>query len=176
MSEISTSRLKEILQRTVGPAPWYWKTFSAFISVSGQRFVWTHHGSEGPLGYLVSLGLQQEPDKPRLGLNTYCRPFFVPPSYLGVWCPEGRSIRIVCFDPDHLKVFDLMEIAGWFKPSADRIYSATEPVADFEISLGLHPGMHKIEVPPELQTVDELIIPTSYPAKSPDVPARYRQG
>jgi hypothetical protein len=77
----------------------------------------------------------------------------------------------VCFDPDHLKVFDLMEIAGWFKPSADRIYSATEPVADFEISLGLHPGMHKIEVPPELQTVDELIIPTSYPAKSPDDPA-----
>jgi hypothetical protein len=31
--------------------------------------------------------------------------------------------------------------------------------------------MHKIEVPPELQTVDELIIPTSYPAKSPDDPA-----
>ena len=57
MAEISTSRFKEILHRTVGPAPWYWKTFSAFISVSGQRFVWTHHGSEGPLGYLVISGL-----------------------------------------------------------------------------------------------------------------------
>ena len=31
--------------------------------------------------------------------------------------------------------------------------------------------MHKIEVPSELQTVDELIIPTSYPAKRPDDPA-----
>ena len=31
--------------------------------------------------------------------------------------------------------------------------------------------MHKIEVPLELQTVDELIIPTSYPAKNPDDPA-----
>ena len=62
MAEISTSRFKDILQRTVGPTPWYWKTFSGFISVSGQRFVWTHHGSEGPLGYLVSLGLEQEAD------------------------------------------------------------------------------------------------------------------
>ena len=65
----------------------------------------------------------------------------------------------------------MIEIAGWFKPSADRIYSATAPIADFEISLGLAAGMHKIEVPPELQTVDELIIPTSYPAKSSDDPA-----
>src|SRR5579872_2368530 len=50
-------------------------------------------------------------------------------------------------------------------------YSATEPLADFEIPLGLKPGMHKIEVPPELQFVDELIVPTSYPAKEKDDPA-----
>ena len=65
MAEISTSRLKDILQRTVGPTPWYWKTFPAFNSVSGQRFTWTHHGSEGPVGYVVTLALQQEPAKPR---------------------------------------------------------------------------------------------------------------
>ncbi len=47
MAEISTSRLKELLQRTVGPTPWYWKTFPAFNSASGQRFVWTHHGERG---------------------------------------------------------------------------------------------------------------------------------
>ena len=140
MAEISTSRLKDILQRTVGPTPWYWKTFPAFSSVSGQRFTWTHHGSEGPLGYVVTLALQQEPDKPRLALNTYCRPFFVPPSYLGIWCPEGRSIRITCFDPDQLKAFDLIEIAGWFKPSSERIYSAAAPLAEFEVPLGLARG------------------------------------
>jgi hypothetical protein len=171
MAEISTFRLKDTLQRTIGPTPWYWKTFPAFNSVSGQHFAWTHHGSEGPLGYLVTLALQREPDKPRLALNTYCRPFFVPPSHLGIWCPEGRSIRITCFDPDQLKAFDLAEIAGWFKPSAERIYSATAPLADFEVALGLAPGMTRIDVPSELQAVDELIIPTSYPAKSPDDPA-----
>ena len=157
MAEISTSRLKDILQRTVGPTPWYWKTFPAFSSVACQRFTWTHHGSEGPLGYVVTLALQQEPDKPRLALNTYCRPFFVPPTYLGIWCPEGRSIRITCFDPDQLKAFDLIEIAGWFKPSSERIYSAAAPLAEFEIPLGLPAGMNKIEVPLELQTVDDQL-------------------
>ena len=171
MAEISASCLKELLQRTVGPTPWYWKTFPAFNSVPRQRLVWTHHGEQGPLPYLVSLSLEQEPEKPRLALNTYCRPFFVPPSHLGIWCPEGRSIRFACFDPDQLKAFDLAEIAGWFKQSSERIYAATEPIADFEIALGLSPGMHNIEVPPALQGVDELIVPTSYPAKSPDDPA-----
>jgi hypothetical protein len=85
MAEISTSRLKLALQHTIGPTPWYWKTFPGFSSAAGQRFTWTHHGSEGPLGYVVTLALQQEPDKPRLALNTYCRPFFVPPSHLGIW-------------------------------------------------------------------------------------------
>jgi hypothetical protein len=171
MTEISTSRLRDVLARTIGPTPWYWKTFPQVSSVSGQRFAWTHHGSEGPLGYVISLALVQEPDKPRLALNTYCRPFFVPPSRLGIWCPEGRSIRMVCFDPDQLKPFDLAEIAGWFKQSSERIYAATIPVADLEVPLGLEPGMHKIDVPAELRSVDELIVPTSYPARGKDDPA-----
>jgi hypothetical protein len=171
MTEISTSRLRDILARTIGPTPWYWKTFPRVESISAQRFAWTHHGSEGPLGYVLSLALLQQPDQPRLALNTYCRPFFVPPSHLGIWCPEGRGIRLTCFDPDQLKSFDLAEIAGWFKQSSERIYAATAPVADFEIPLALEPGLHKIDVPAELRSVDELIVPTSYPAKQPDDPA-----
>jgi len=163
--------LRQQLDRTIGPVPWYWKTLPDLQSHSGQRFVWTHHGEEGPIAYVVTLALAQEPDKPRLALNTYCRPFLVPPHSLGVWCPEGRNIRLTCFDPDQLKPFDLSEIAGWFKPSADRIYSASPPVADIEIPLTLPPGMHKIEVPPALATVDELIVPTSYKAMSNDDPA-----
>src|SRR5947209_11217191 len=33
------------------------------------------------------------------------------------------------------------------------------------------PGVNKIEVPAALQTVEELIVPTSYPATSSDAPA-----
>ena len=137
MSGVDTSRLRKILSTTVGPVPWYWQTFPSFRSLSGQQFVWTHHGSQGSVANLVTLGLAQETDKARLALNTYCRPFSIPPHWLGIWCPEGRSIRIACFDPDQLKA----------------------------------PGTHKIEVPQELQSIDELIVPTSYKAMSNDEPA-----
>jgi hypothetical protein len=171
MAEIIPTRLRDRLSRTVGPTPWYWKTFPNVTSATNQRFEWTHHGETGPLGYLVTLGPEQVPDQPGLALNTYCRAFSVPGSHLGVWCPEGPHIRLVCFDPDQLKGFELAEIAGWFKPSSERIYAATAPIADFEVPLALPAGMHKIEVPEELRAVDELIVPTSYPAKTVDQPA-----
>lgn len=165
MENLNISNLRQQLQRTVGPTPWYWKTLPAFTSQAGQRFAWTHQGDQGPLAYLVSLALEQEPDNPRLALNTYCRAFPVPAAHLGIWCPEGRSIRVMCFDPDQLKAFDFAEIAGWFKPSAERIYSATSPLAEFEVPTQLPPGTHTIVVPSELQTVQELIVPTSYKAE-----------
>jgi hypothetical protein len=168
---VNSSQIKNLLSKAVGPAPWYWNTFPVFSSLAGQRFVWTHHGEQGPIGHLVTLGLEQEPDKARLALNTYCRPFLLPPRFLGVWCPEGRNIRVVYFDPDQLKRFDLAEVAGWFKQSSDRIYASTAPVADFEIPLTLAPGMHKVDVPSELRSLDELIVPTSYKAMTSDDPA-----
>jgi hypothetical protein len=65
----------------------------------------------------------------------------------------------------------LAEIAGWFKQSGERIYAATAPVAEFEISLALSAGTHQTEVPGEFRSVEELIAPSSYPAKKPDDPA-----
>jgi hypothetical protein len=171
MGEISPTRLLDLLAHTVGPAPWYWKTFPAVTSINGQRFVWTHQGEQGPLSYVVSLSLGQEPEKPRLALNTYCRPFLVPPDRLGIWCPEGRSIRFVCFEPDQLKEFDLAEIAGWFKQSSERIYAATTPIADFEVPLALAAGTHNVDFPLPLRSVDELIVPASYPSMSSADPA-----
>jgi hypothetical protein len=167
----NSASIRQQLEHTVGPAPWYWKTFPAFQSAAGKKFAWTHQGEQGPVAYVVSLAPEEEPDKVRLALNTYCRPFLASPGRLGIWCPEGRNIRVACFDPDQLEGFDLAEVAGWFKQSSDRIYAKTAPVAEFEVPLGLGPGMHKIEVPAELATVDELIVPTSYKAMSNDDPA-----
>jgi hypothetical protein len=171
MAAIDAARVRKLLSQTVGPAPWYWETFPAFRSPSGQRFVWKHHGTEGAVAHLVTLAVEQEPDKIRLALNSYCRPFLVPPNFLGIWCPEGRNIRLTCFDPDQLKAFDLAEVAGWFKQSSDRIYAGTAPLTDFETPVALSPGAHKIEVPRELSSVDEVIVPTSYKPMSNDDPA-----
>ena len=171
MLELNAARLRDLVKQTIGPAPWYWQTFPAIRSLAGQRFLWTHHGDTGPLAYVVTLALEQEPDKPRLALNTYCRPFFVPPHFLGIWCPEGRSLRFTCFDPDQLKAFDLSEVAGWFKQSSDRMYAATAPIAEFEVPVALTAGTHKIEVPSEFASLEELIVPTSYKAMTTDDPA-----
>jgi hypothetical protein len=165
------STIRQQVDGIVGPAPWYWQTFPAFQSVAGQRFVWTYHGDQGPLGYLVTLAAEREPDRPRLALNTYARPFLASPQCLGIWAPEGRSIRLAGFEIDQLKAFELAEVAGWFKQSSDRIYSASPPVADFEVPLSLAAGMHKIEVPSGLASVDELIVPSSYKAMNSDDPA-----
>ena len=171
MGPIDTSRLAKVLSKTIGPTPWYWETFPSFQSFSGQRFVWKHHGNEGPVAHLVTLALEQEPGIARLALNTYCRPFLVAPHFLGIWCPEGRSIRLACFDPDRLKGFDVAEVAGWFKQSSERIYSGAAPTAEFEVPLDLGSGIHKIDVPAEFASLDELIVPTSYKAMSSDDPA-----
>ena len=48
MSEINASRAREIVAKTVGPAPWYWKTFPVLRSPAREPFVWTHHGDQGP--------------------------------------------------------------------------------------------------------------------------------
>jgi len=170
MADLNRSRIKDLLANTVGPAPWYWKTFLQISAPNAPPLAWTHHGDQGAIAHLVTLG-EDQPDQASLALNTYCRPFPVPPSLLGIWCPEGRNLRVTCFDPAHMQSFALAEVAGWFKRSAERIYSATPPVADFEIQLSLAPGTHKIDVPPPLRSVDELIVPTSYKALSPDDPA-----
>lgn len=165
------ARARKILSEAVGPAPWYWQTFPHFQSHSRQRFVWKHHGTEGAVAHLVTLSLEQETNGIRLALNTYCRVFLLEHDLLGIWCPEGGNIRLVCFDPDQLKAFDLTEVAGWFKQSSERIYSGTPPIADFDVPLSLPAGTHKVEVPSELSAIDELIIPTSYKPMTPDDPA-----
>jgi len=111
-------------------------------------------------------------------LNTYCRPFVIPPERLGIWCPEQAAqqlgdpyLRVLCFDPDQLQEFPLEDVAGWFKQSNERIYSAAEPAAEFEVSCALTAGIHRIQTPPEFHAVDELLMIASRPAANKDEPS-----
>lgn len=154
--------LKQLVAQAVGPAPWFWQTFPSVRGASGKTYEWRYHGHEGELAYLITLHLPGETDQPRLALNTYCRPFLLGDNKLGVWCPEGRNVRFVAFDPDSLKSFEFVEIVGWFKNSGERIYSATAPLGEFEISISQTPGTHSIQVPEVFCTNDELLVPTTY--------------
>jgi hypothetical protein len=171
MNDINTAALREQLAGTIGPAPWYWKTFPRIDLTSGQRAIWQHHGDQGALAHIVSLAPELEQDKPLLALNTYTRAFPVDADRVGIWCPEGRNLRLTCFNPAKMRAFDFAEIAGWFRQSSDRIYAATEPLCDFEVPVNMEPGTHKIEVPAELRGIDELLVPTTYSAHSNDDPA-----
>lgn len=171
MDPIDTAALREQLTHTLGPAPWYWKTFPSMVLNSGQRALWEHHGEQGALAHIISLAPEANRDQPRLALNTYTRAFPVGTDRLGIWCPEGRRLRFTCFDPGNMKPFDFSEIAGWFGKSSERIYAATEPLCDFDLPVSLEAGMHKLEVPPELRGIDELIVPTTYPEHGQDDPA-----
>lgn len=167
---ISLTAAKRLLEHTVGPSPWYWKTFPAVSSKPGEDFSWVHEDQES-VAQVITLAPKHGSGLPRLALNAYCRPFPVSPGNIGVWCPEGRNIRIACFDPDQLKPFDVAEIVGWFQRSSDRLYATSAPIAEFEIPLSLPAGRHEIAVPEQFSAADELLMPTSYSAKSLDDPA-----
>ena len=165
-----TGRIRALLQKTVGPAPWYWETFPPIRGAAGQLYVWQFHGTQGALAYLVSLSLSTEPDVPRLALNTYVRPFLLEGSRFGLWCPQEKYVRMAIFEADQLKAFDFEAIAGWFKQSTERIYSATAPIADFEFDGMLPQGTHPVEFPPEFHGIDEMQLVSSYPAKAKEDP------
>lgn len=167
----SDEQLTELIRSAIGPAPWYWETFPRPTGTSGKGFEWRFHGKDGELAYLVTLHLPGEPNAPRLALNTYCRPFRITSDSFGVWCPEGRNLRFVAFDPDSLKSFDFVEIAGWFKNSGERIYAASAPIAEFNIPISLTEGTHSFSFPDEFQSVEELLIAAPLASTAADEPS-----
>lgn len=164
-------RLSHLIRNATGPAPWYWETFPKPTGASGKTYEWHYHPQDSQLAFLVTLHLPGEPNRPRLALNTYCRPFRIAGDSFGVWCPEGRNLRFVAFDPDALKAFEFVEIAGWFKNSAERIYAATAPVAEFSIPTTLGEGTHSFQFPDEFQPVTEVLAVNALPSTAADEPS-----
>jgi len=164
-------QLTKLVQSTTGPAPWFWETFPEVCGVGSRRYRWRYHGQQEGLNLLVTLHGEGELDKPRLALNTLCRPFSIDAGKLGVWCPEGRTLRFVSFEPDRMQAFDFDEIAGWFSLSEERIYAATKPLAEFSVSTELEAGIHSVEVPLSFRSVDEVLAPCNYEAPEKSDPA-----
>jgi hypothetical protein len=157
-------QLNKLVQSTTGPAPWFWETFPEVRGVGSRRYRWRFHGQQEGLNLLVTLHGEGEPDKPRLALNTFSRPFSIEPGKLGVWYPDGRTLRFVCFEPDRMQAFGPEEISEWFSSSNERIYATTPPLAGFDVSTELEAGVHTLEVPAGFRAVDEMLAPCNYKA------------
>jgi hypothetical protein len=164
-------QLTKLVQSTTGPAPWFWETFPEVRGGGSRGYRWRFHGQQEGLNLLVTLSSESEPDKPRLALNSFCWPFIIAPGKVGVWCPEGRALRFVCFEPDRMQAFSYDEIAGWFSASSERIYATTPPSAEFEVSTELAAGIHSVDVPVLFHPVDEVLAPCNYKALEKSDPA-----
>ena len=172
MARIDASRApKNSLSRLIGPAPWYWKTFPAFQLTSGQRFVWTHHGTEGPVAHLVTLGLEQEPDKIRLALNTYCRPFSGTAEFSRHLVPGGTQHPADVFrsrSTEKPSIWPKLRAGSSNPPIASTPPRLRLPTSN---SSDLSTGHAQDRSSGGVRKVDELIVPTSYKAMSNDDPA-----
>lgn len=162
-------RQRQLIEKAIGPAPWFWETFPEISGASGRKYIWKFHGEGGPIGQLVTLTPRAEPGSTVLALNTHARAFAIPESLLGLWCPEPPAargeppyLRVMAFDPDALQTFALDDIAGWFKQSNDRVYSATAPVAEFELPSNLPAGTSRLEAPREFAGIEELLLVDSH--------------
>lgn len=163
-------QLNKLVQSTTGPSPWFWETFPEVCGAGSRRYRWRHGQREG-MNVLVTLDREGEAGKPRLALNSYCRPFPIEDGKIGVWCPDEHTLRFVCFEPDRMEAFNFEEIAGWFAASGERIYSRAAPRAEFEVSTELEAGIYAIEVPECFRAVDELLAPAAYHASGKNDPA-----
>ena len=127
-------QLTKLVQSTTGPSPWFWETFPEVRGGGVRRYRWRFHGQEEGLNYLVTLHGEGEPDKPRLALNTLCRPFMIDEGRMGVWCPEGRKLRFVCFELDRLQASASRRSPGGF-PVQRTDVCRHPPAGDFYVSM-----------------------------------------
>jgi len=157
-------RQRQLIERAVGPTPWFWSSFAEPVGKSGRKYKWVPHENEEGISPVVTLVERQQPEISLLALNHYCWAFPLQQGQLGIWCNEHRYVRVMAFDLDALTVFPLADIAGWFNRSQERVYARTAPVAELELAWALAPGTHKIEVPSAFASIDELLVISSYPA------------
>ena len=123
------------------------------------------------MAHLVTLGLAQEREQIRLALNTYCRPFLVLARLLGIWCPEGRNLRLACFDPDQLKDVRFGRSCRVVQAILGPYLCRHSSGSGFRNSARVAIRDAQNRNPARPATVDELIVPTSYKAMSDDDPA-----
>jgi hypothetical protein len=155
---MSDTRALEAIDVSVGPAPWYWKTFQPIIGSSGRPFVWTLE-DRGKGRQYVRL---ERADEARFIAYVYARAFPVPPNLLGVWFPVLSDtpprgiyeVRVLCFDPEKLPALE-----GPTRSQQRIYYSAGgPPVSQFSIPVGLGAGNNALDIPREFHSIEELLI------------------
>jgi hypothetical protein len=131
-------RRRRLLDRAVGPSPWYWRTFPPLLS-AGHTYSWRAIEDD----HVVILERSGAP-APVLALGFYPRPLEANPGYLLVWCPQGDMLEVSVFDVAALEPLSQDEWPDEKPRGAERrVVSHTPPVERIRIREGLVPGVHR---------------------------------
>ncbi len=154
--------VQDLINNTIGPAPWYWNTFPSITGNLKSRFAWSFPGYKGKYSYLVFLSVQNEENNLKVALNTYTRAFLLGPHHLGLWHYENKQIHLLCFDPEKMPTFKPEELPLDFKNSKKSYYTLANPVCEYVIPGTLAAGCHTLNFPKEFDSLDELLLVTPY--------------
>lgn len=157
-----TKLVQELINKTLGPAPWYWQTFPAILGNLKNKYVWSYHRDKGKHSYLVSLSKLGDSQNIKIVLNSYTRPFLIHPHSLGLWFIQNKQIHLLCFDPEKMPSFNLEGLPPDFKSSQASHYTLANPVAEVAIPSTLNAGLHTTLFPEEFSSLQELLIVAPY--------------
>lgn len=163
--------LTGLIESTVGPAPWYWKTFPNFER-DGESLRWRFYGTTSKLAFVVVLEEPGVRAKPLLAVNTYMRPFVANPGYLGLWYPvhNGGRLEVTVFDLAQMRPIEgFTEKASRFKESRDSLLHSSPVAEQVRIPDQLPAGVHQGLAASRADTLAELfLIADAPPAQSDD--------
>ena len=154
--------VQELINGTVGPAPWYWQTFPAIQGNLKNKYIWNYHGESGKHSYLVSLSKTGDPKNIKIVLNSYTHPFLIHPTSLGLWYVQNKQIHMLCFDPEKMPSFTLEGVPADFRNSQLSHYTLANPVAEVVIPITLNEGLHTIWFPEEFSSLEEILMAVPY--------------
>lgn len=152
------SAVLHAIERAIGPAPWYWKTFQPIIGSSGREFVWRLMEQANGRRYVC---LERDAQVVFV-VNVHTRAFTILPGLLGVWFPHlssgprGRvtEVRVFCFDPEKLA-----SIKSSLLPDSHIQYASGDGLlSEFSISVELPAGQNTVMIPAEFDSLSELLV------------------
>jgi hypothetical protein len=149
----------EATDDSVGPAPWYWKTFKPVVGSAAQRFAWrlADHGK----GRLCVF-LESEAGELKFVAHTYTRVLPLGTDLFAAWFPVLSEtpprgvceLRVTCFDTGKLPT-----LPGPAQSDGRTYYSSgVPPISEFSVPVGLSAGDNNLQVPREFNTISEMLI------------------
>jgi len=158
MSELE--RAQRLLSTTVGPAPWYWRTFPVFHLADGGLLVW--NVTEFGQGRVATLGPANAVGRVCLVANMYARVFAIPPGFLGLWHSDGHFIHVLAFDPERLPLIPLANLPPDRPSAGEGCYCEASPLAKAEVDMDLEEGEYPYHLPLPFVGVGRLMLVGDY--------------